>query len=313
MPEISGFARGMVLLLGPLLYLYSRSITVPDFRFRWSHILHFVPYFIAVVFIRIQMHGVDPDFYIMAVDALMSGEVQMNAVATLWFISYFVQLFIYVGLIRYQLKKQSQQQTEQLQLELGSRQKWVNRLSVILAVLGILFLGISIYCLVAKSYSANGNFLYTLILAIAVYVIAYQTILEKEILFPGFSKKYGNNTLTKDLRTRLESQFRQLFEKDKIFTEPDIRLATVATKLGTNPTLVSRFINSEYDQSFNELIHFYRIEEFKRRLVDPRFKDYSILGIAEDVGYNSKSTFNTAFKKLNGMTPTEYLKMIEKK
>ena len=72
MPEISGFARGMVLLLGPLLYLYSRSITVPDFRFRWSHILHFVPYFIAVVFIRIQMHGVDPDFYIMAVDALMS-------------------------------------------------------------------------------------------------------------------------------------------------------------------------------------------------------------------------------------------------
>lgn len=309
-PHVAGFARGMVLLFGPLIYLYSLSITDSNFRFRWKQLVHFIPYFVSVIFVRIQMYGVDPDLYIEAVDALMAGTMPMNGVVSLWFVSYFVQLFVYVLLIRRQLNKRADHSTNRFQVEFVHRKKWINRLSLMLSLLGILFLALSVYCLVTSTNSAKGNFLYTLILAVGTHIIAYQTILEKEILFPEFKKKYASNALNDEVRMRLIEQFRALLEEEKVFTDPDIKLGVIASRVGVHPTLVSRFINSEYNQSFNDLIHVHRIEEFKRRLKDPNYLGYSIFGIAQDVGYNSKSTFNTAFKRLNGQTPSTYLKEI---
>ena len=71
---------------------------------------------------------------------------------------------------------------------------------------------------------------------------------------------------------------------------------------------LSQLINEELGQNFFDYINSFRIQEFERRLVDPRNAHVSILGIAMDVGFNSKSSFNTAFRKFKGMTPSEYRK-----
>ncbi|MEM9052591.1 MAG: AraC family transcriptional regulator [Bacteroidota bacterium] len=306
-PEISGFARGMVLLFGPLIYLYALSITKADFRIRPKHLGHFVPYVLAIAIIRIQLSDTDTEIYLLAVDALMNGEVEMGLLNTLWFVAYSLQLMVYVGLIRFQ-KSTSQKDEGKLQINLELRKNWINRLSLILTLLAAVFVSISIYCFVTLSYSAQGNFLYTLVLGIGVYIIAYQTILEKETLFPAFKKKYGKNALSNEVKDSLQIRFGELFENEKLYTHPDVSLAMIATKLETNPTQVSRLVNSSFGKSFSEIVHEHRIAEFKRRLNDPKYQNYSIIGIAEDVGYNSKSTFNTAFKKITGTTPTEYLK-----
>ncbi|MBL8172151.1 MAG: AraC family transcriptional regulator, partial [Acidobacteria bacterium] len=59
-------------------------------------------------------------------------------------------------------------------------------------------------------------------------------------------------------------------------------------------------------QSFTDLINAYRVEDAKRRLLDPTWKHYSILAIAEEAGFSSKSTFNAVFKKHTGQTPSEF-------
>ena len=68
---------------------------------------------------------------------------------------------------------------------------------------------------------------------------------------------------------------------------------------------LSHVINASFNQNFRDFINSYRIEESKSRLVQD---DMNILNIAYEVGFNSKSAFNTAFKKFTGMTPKEYRK-----
>ena len=69
---------------------------------------------------------------------------------------------------------------------------------------------------------------------------------------------------------------------------------------------LSQILNERIRQNFFDFVNSYRIEEAKRKLVEPATKHYSILGIAEEVGFNSKSAFNNAFKKHTNMTPTEF-------
>ena len=73
--------------------------------------------------------------------------------------------------------------------------------------------------------------------------------------------------------------------------------------------MLSQVINEQLNKNFSELMNCYRIGEFKTRLADPKYGHHSIMGIAYEVGYNSKSSFNEAFKKLNGVTPSAYLKL----
>jgi AraC-like DNA-binding protein len=80
----------------------------------------------------------------------------------------------------------------------------------------------------------------------------------------------------------------------------------VAKRLGTRTKYVSQIINENYQKNFYNFINTYRVEEAMRLLADVENEKYSILGIAEIVGFVSKSTFNAAFKRVAGITPSEY-------
>jgi AraC-like DNA-binding protein len=90
-------------------------------------------------------------------------------------------------------------------------------------------------------------------------------------------------------------------------------LPELARQMGYNTNQLSGVINKEMGKNFNELINQYRIETVKERLVDPAFAHLSILGIAFESGFNSKATFNRAFKHFTQQTPSEFLKKQNKK
>jgi AraC-like DNA-binding protein len=98
-------------------------------------------------------------------------------------------------------------------------------------------------------------------------------------------------------------------ETEKPYTDGDLTLQKLARKLLISPHHLSQTLNERLRQNFFDFVNSYRIEEAKRRLVDPAKKHYSILGIAEEVGFNSKSAFNVAFKKHANMTPSEFRKV----
>jgi AraC-like DNA-binding protein len=98
----------------------------------------------------------------------------------------------------------------------------------------------------------------------------------------------------------------EAMEREKLYQEPELTLQQLSSKLEFPYYLVSQAINEGMKKSFYDVINGYRIEEAKRLLLDPKNINYTVLSVGFEAGFNSKTTFNTVFKKFTGLTPTEY-------
>jgi AraC-like DNA-binding protein len=96
-----------------------------------------------------------------------------------------------------------------------------------------------------------------------------------------------------------------LMADEQPWLEPELTLTELAQRLRTNPGLLSKVINAGCGQNFNDFVNTYRVAEARRKLADPRYAHYSLVGVALESGFNSKSTFNRVFKKLTGQAPSE--------
>lgn len=118
--------------------------------------------------------------------------------------------------------------------------------------------------------------------------------------------KYKNSGLPDSLAKKLAEDLETLMSREKLYKENDLKLETLAGKLGSNRHFVSQVINQYYKTNFFDFINANRIDEAKRLLTSDR--DLNIIEIAYTVGYNNKVTFNTVFKRFTGVTPSEYRK-----
>lgn len=128
-----------------------------------------------------------------------------------------------------------------------------------------------------------------------------------------FSKRKYKKTLfnedeLKNYRHRLE----QLMRDKKPFLDPDLTLRSLAQMLGIPANHLSQLLNEGFDKNFAEFVNAYRVETFQSKAADPRLQHLTILGLAYESGFNSKTVFNTFFKKMTGKTPKEYWKEIVK-
>ena len=103
----------------------------------------------------------------------------------------------------------------------------------------------------------------------------------------------------------------QMIKDEKLFKNPDLSMTLLAAKMQLSNGYLSQIINQKEGKNFFEFINSYRIEEVKKNLADPAFDHFSILGIALEAGFKSKSTFNAVFKKMTGQTPSAYKKGLE--
>ena len=154
-------------------------------------------------------------------------------------------------------------------------------------------------------------------LTILVYVLAYLGLRNPEVLTgdkePQAAKKYEKSTLTPDRAEKYLQRLRHAMEPEKLYTDGDLTLQKLATKLPIPVQHLSQVVNEHLQQNILDFINAHRVEEAKRRLLDPEKKHLSILAIAEDVGFNSKSSFNAVFKKYTNLTPSEFRKTGEER
>ena len=121
-------------------------------------------------------------------------------------------------------------------------------------------------------------------------------------------RKYEASTLTPAKVRTYSHKLVKLMEEDKQYLDPDLSAAALAESLGISRKHLSQVINQQFHLNFKNFVNRYRVEEAKKRLLDPKEQDFVLLKIALDVGFNSKSVFNEAFKKFTGMSPSEYRK-----
>jgi AraC-like DNA-binding protein len=118
--------------------------------------------------------------------------------------------------------------------------------------------------------------------------------------------KYQKSNLTAEQAIELEQQLLAFMQTQKPYRQNNLTIQELARQLELPKHRLSQLLNEQLGKSFYDFVNEYRVEEVKRLLHDPRYGHYSTLGMAEEAGFNSKATFNAVFKKMTGMTPSEY-------
>ena len=104
-----------------------------------------------------------------------------------------------------------------------------------------------------------------------------------------------------------KNKVEQLIQQEQLFRDPKLSLTDLAQRLDTNSRVISKTINQGFEMNFNDYINFHRVEAVKESIRKGSTKNLTLLGIALDCGFNSKTTFNRAFKKHTGTSPKNFL------
>ncbi len=121
-------------------------------------------------------------------------------------------------------------------------------------------------------------------------------------------KKYAKSGLNEESAQELHKRLSALMEQQKTFKEPELTLVDLASQLDIHPNYLSQIINDIEGVHFYDYINNLRIAEFKRMAILPENKRFTILALAYECGFNSKSSFNRCFKKTTQLSPSEYMK-----
>ncbi len=149
--------------------------------------------------------------------------------------------------------------------------------------------------------SLSINFIFAL-------AITYKGISQSES-FSGIQEevpKYKTSRLKQSDCEEICQKLTEYMKKEKPFLSPTISVEDLALKLEVPTKHLSQAIHTTLNKSFYDLINFYRVEEIKERLLDENSQNLTLLAIAFNAGFNSKSVFNSAFKKFTGMTPKQF-------
>lgn len=119
-------------------------------------------------------------------------------------------------------------------------------------------------------------------------------------------EKYKDSILTKSESKKLATDLVDIMQNKKPYLKESISLKILSIELKTHPKILSQVINENFDKNFFDYINSYRIEDAKILLADMNYKDYKIYEIMYQVGFNSRSSFNTSFKKNTGITAKQY-------
>jgi AraC-like DNA-binding protein len=299
-------------LIGPCFYLFVVAKTTPDKLEKVYY--HFLPFFIYLIYVILfTSQGYEFKYnsylnqYHPALPKLIGGDVEFED--PIYLRSYInhltiLSIFIYVGLSYIQLL---------ITLKAESATTIGKRDLRILWGDVVFMTGLLLVIIFVKLYFEYdlGDYLIIAVVTIFIYttmikVIKSSSFFEK----PGSDKKYSKSGLTADAKKRIRGKITELMEKQKFYLN-SASLPEMAKKVGSSANYVSQVINEELGLSFPEYIAQFRIEEAKRLIADPNSTE-SLENIGYSIGYNSKSTFFTTFKKLTGMTPAEYKKGLKK-
>ena len=123
-------------------------------------------------------------------------------------------------------------------------------------------------------------------------------------------QRYSKSGLKEERAAEIKQLLGKLMEEKKLFLDENISLPQLAEMLNIHPNYLSQVINERFQKNFYDFINSYRVEEFKRIVALEKNKNKTFFALALDCGFNSKASFNNSFKKITGTTPSEFVKSL---
>lgn len=316
-PSLVGWGICMPLLFGPLLYLYTESILYKDFKFSKNKWVHFLPFIILFIGTETQIFLRDREEQLAIINNIVDRKIP-----TIFYWSsalIFLQFFAYISASFNLINKYKKIASNKFSDQERTNISWLSSTIIFFTFCMIVaaFNGFARLTPLSKYY-----YLFLTIIVLLIFIFINRVLLkalkkpeifslieEKESVVPDpVTPKYPNSNLNEADKKKILEQLRQLMEAGKPYLEPELTLEQLASQLSLRPKILSQVINESLQQNFFDFVNRYRIEEAKKLLTNPADKKITVLEVLYDVGFNSKSSFNTLFKKHTGLTPSEFKK-----
>jgi AraC-like DNA-binding protein len=314
-------ALGLTFLIAPLQYLYAKYLIQNRHLFNSPDRVHFVPLFIYYISGLFVVRFKYPQM-VQIVQSDHSVRIHPFFLCFNWFIILYASIYIFLilRLVSYYGRyiKEVFSSIEKIRLY------WLRNITWMLAAALTVFMIENILYLMGIDFSAQFTLSSTLI-ALYIYALGYLGLLKSEVfsdpriestlrqmdeLYPpgghSMSAKYEKSGLTKEKAKQIEETLLCLMESEKPYLNSNLTLNQLADMLSATPHNLSEVINTRFHQNFFDFINQYRIDTVKSDLKNPEKCGLKMLAIAFDAGFNSKTAFNTIFKKVTGKTPSEY-------
>jgi AraC-like DNA-binding protein len=282
-----------------------------------------VIFYLSICFFTNPEHGIGRDILLyLAIPfiylTLLILDIILAADFTIVFLAFilihgFIYIILSLLLIRKHNKHIQQFSSNIAEIDLA----WLEY--IIWAALSLV-IGVSIFNLLFFEAPLNlfmNGFVYLVILFTAYHSLKQREIFQGDdkersdtlLLLADTEKDSIHNKMIPDERlAELKSQLHELIIKDELYLDTELSLGKLAKLLGLSSHQLSYVINNGFNQNFYGFINKFRVEKAKKLLSDRELDKYSIIGIAYESGFNSKTSFNTTFKKITGQTPSEFKK-----
>jgi AraC-like DNA-binding protein len=317
-PHLINNAWLFLLLHGPLLWLYVKSLTIKDFKIKPFHLFHLLPF---AVFLVLHMHH----FLFLAADEkilLTKNELFTNTVLfkirgiSIGIFSIGYNIWALRLLRKHRITIENHfSNIEKIDL------KWLKTL--VIASLIVFSVNVSLFNI--NNFFPFAGFYELAQLAysfstVYVFYIGYfgirqgrifvdYPITEMEQTIEQVKQEEPKTAMKKDY-SHIISRLTLLMESEQPHLDPELNLSKLSNLMNTKPDIISEVLNSHLDQSFFDFINKYRIEEFKLKCLSMENRRLSLMGIAYDCGFNSKAAFYRAFNKFEGLSPTAYISKV---
>lgn len=241
---------------------------------------------------------------------------------------YFAMLFsLFMGYLSYkklnEIEIQIQQQFSNYN---ASKLQFHRRLIIVVLVFCLIWIAAVTYAKLNNVESTSIYFSIWLFMAFTIHWIAWTGFIKDEALLPVFKNSITpessfNTQGTTQNKTTLKlnkdnehyKSLIHLLEKEQVYLQPDLSLDILSDKLGISKSYLSALINQTTNKNFYHFVNSYRTEHLISLFENEKNKDFTILSLAYEAGFNSKSTFQAFFKKHKGITPTQFIKDLELK
>lgn len=324
--------------LGPFLYVYIQKLTTIKAKIEEKDLLHLIPFALICVIVSTRNKGID--------DAFLNGNIFTKE--TIFFsLSIIIHVFIYAV-----LSIRSLQIHRKHVLDVLSYNAYNISLDWLMMTLRIFtFTFLLTFIFLILNYFFNSRYLnpgypFFIGLCAFAYMISFfgarqsavfsikpnSTDLENDLLVEeekqeimvendneenqeveNKTERYANSGLAKEIASKYQNQLIQYFESEKPYILRELNAQMVAKTLGIKQHHLTEVMNEYIGKNFYTFVNEYRVAEVQQLLQNKQFSHYSLLAIAYEAGFNSKSSFNTIFKKITGLTPTEYKAALDEK
>ncbi len=284
-------------LVGPAVYLFIRSRT-QEKSFNRSDIVHLVPFvfwFVVSMFAYFDFYG----DYLVLNRAFVKGAIQLALLS-----GYYIASRKLIHSVKHE--------------STVALYQFLNYVVLVEAIVIIaLAIGVAYYLRVPDAR------LLFILLTVVIYWITWKLMTDPNALTkpavitrtlePQLVTRYAHSGLKEEEASRIESELRKVMSEQKLFTDSALTIDKVAASVNTSRHHLSQVLNERIHRPYNEYISELRLEEAQRRLADPKSLRYTIAAIALDAGFSTVSTFNEAFKKKYGVTPSSFRTESQKK